>query len=156
MFHVFITGTWVIIRLSRSQRYNLTNLGNKTTLWCDQYETKHKKQCTWFIGYNGLPARWALLLLWLPPVNYWKMIFIKKKWWIHMYYCKGMILCMSHCHVLYNLLEIKLLQMYWPEYRNSNNGESSGQCAKISTISGWHLRLRQICRSWWSKTLHVI
>ena len=26
-----------------------------------------------------------------------------------MYYCKGMILCMSHCHVLYNLLEIKLL-----------------------------------------------
>ena len=26
-----------------------------------------------------------------------------------MYYCKGMILCMSHGHVLYNLLEIKLL-----------------------------------------------
>ena len=26
-----------------------------------------------------------------------------------MYYCKGMILCMLHCHVLYSLLQIKLL-----------------------------------------------
>ena len=88
----------------------------------------HSRKCSWYqkvgailfrprcilsispyivLGIN-FPARWALLLLWLPPANFWKMIFIKK-WWIHMYYCKGMILCMSHCHVLYNLLEIKLL-----------------------------------------------
>ena len=51
----------------------------------------------------GLQARWALLLLWLPPANYWKMIL--KTWWMHMYYCKGMILWVSHCHVLYNSLE---------------------------------------------------
>ena len=29
-----------------------------------------------------------------------------------MYYCKGMILCMPHFHVLYNLLEIKLLPLH--------------------------------------------
>ena len=29
------------------------------------------------LGIN-FPARWALLLLWLPPANFWKMTFIKK------------------------------------------------------------------------------
>ena len=44
----------------------------------------------------------------VAPDKLLEMIFIKI-WWIYMYYCKGMILCMSHSHVLYNLLEIKLL-----------------------------------------------
>ena len=29
-------------------------------------------------NYRGLPARWSLLLHWLPLANYWKMIFLQK------------------------------------------------------------------------------
>ena len=38
---------------------------------------------------------------------------IKKNYEYTCFTAKGMILCMSHCHVLCNLLEIKLLLYYY-------------------------------------------
>ena len=86
------------------------------------------------------PARWELLHLWLPPPNYWKMIL--KKLWIHMYYCKCMILCMSHCHVLYNLLEIKLLPL--PLHTKNDNLKDPYNYLLIlnSSTSSWLLTVK--------------
>ena len=105
-----ITFTWSGEKTNVKKKQSLVRT-NKWELWA--LHLVQRTQTDYYHLKSGLPARWALLLLRLPPANNWKMIFIKKKWWIHMYYCKGMILCMSHCHVLYNLLEIKL-QSYKP------------------------------------------
>ena len=62
-------------------RKDINNLGwqNDEITWYFQYIAIHDNNNKISLVFAWwLPARWSLLLLWLPPANYWKMIFIKK------------------------------------------------------------------------------
>ena len=72
-----------------------------------------------------------------------------------MYYCKGMILCMSHCHVLYNLLEVKLLLLLlpsgllvaikgryvshvWRHQRGIHREKNATNDVAVTILTAWH------------------
>ena len=69
--------------------------------------------------HTGLPARWALLLLWLPPANYWKIIFIKK----------------MNAHVLLQRYDIMYVTLSCFVYSAGNKVTTTTSCEWYITIT---------------------